>query len=285
MSRLVLSVIIATRHRKQQLIRCLDSLCGQDYPREKWELIVVHDGEDRESENCAAAYRDQLPLRSLVQPQAGPGIARNSGAAEALGEYLIFTDDDCLFPPDWLGRYDASFHANTGCLIAGAAINWLPSNPYSQATETIRDRLLQHLNSSTEKPQLAIGNNIGVPAEGFLKLKGYWRTFAEDRDFSARWLDDGRRIVYDPSIVVFHAHELNLRSFIRQHFRHGHGALLFYRSQAERGQQALQRPGFYISLLLYAPSARIWLLILLSQAAHTLGFMSGFLNIGRRVRS
>lgn len=285
MLRPVLSVIISTRHRKQQLSRCLDSLCGQDYPREQWELIVVHDGEDPESENCATTYRDRLPLRSLVRPQGGIGAARNAGAAEALGECLIFTDDDCLFPPDWLHRYDACFQANAGCLIAGAAINWLPSNPYSQATETIRDRLLRHANLSTDKPQLAIGNNHGVPAEGFLKLKGYWRMFAEDRDFSARWLADGRRIVYDPGIVVFHAHELNLRSFIRQHFRHGHGALLFCRSQAERGQPALQRPGFYISLLSHAPSARIWLLILLSQAAHTVGFISGFLNIGRRVRS
>jgi glycosyltransferase involved in cell wall biosynthesis len=285
MPRLVLSVIIATRHRKQQLNRCLESLCGQDYPPGKWEVIIVHDGEDQESENCAASYLGRLPLRSFVQPQAGPGIARNTGAAEALGEYLIFTDDDCLFPRDWLLRYDASFHAHAGCLIAGAAVNWLASNPYSQTTETITDRLMHHLNASTGEAQLAVGNNLGVPAEGFAKLQGYWRMFAEDRDFSARWLEDGRRIVYDPSIIVFHAHDLNLRSFLRQHFRHGHGALLFYRSQAKRGRPALQRPGFYVSLLLHVPSTQVWLLILLSQAAHTLGFICGFLNIGRRIRS
>jgi glycosyltransferase involved in cell wall biosynthesis len=129
----VLSVIIATRRRKRQLSRCLDSLTGQAYPRERWEVIIVHDGEDPESENTAASYRDRIPLRSFRQPYAGCGIARNTGAVEALGQYLIFTDDDCLLPPDWLCRYEACFRANAGCLIAGASNNWLPSMRYEKS--------------------------------------------------------------------------------------------------------------------------------------------------------
>ena len=156
-----LSVIIATRQRKRQLSRCLESLAGQTYPREQWELIVVHDGDDRESENVVASFQTGLSIRSLQRPHAGCGIARNAGAAEALGEYLIFTDDDCLFPPEWLSRYDACFRQNPACVIAGTSRNWLSSNPYSQATQAMADFLLQHYNPSPEDARLALGKRLG----------------------------------------------------------------------------------------------------------------------------
>lgn len=287
-----LSVIIATRQRKRQLSRCLDSLTGQTYPRERWELIIVHDGEDQESENVVVSFQTRLPIRSLRRPHAGCGIARNTGAAEALGEYLIFTDDDGLVPPDWLSLYDVCFRQNPACMVAGPSLNSLPSNPYSRATQAITDFLLHDSNSSPENPRLAPGNNMGVPAGDFLELHGfssrYYRTAAEDRDFCARWIAAGRRILYDQSIVVFHAHELTLRTFIRQHYNYGYGSFQFHRSQAERQQRAfrIERAGFYISLLLSARSARVsFLLLLLSQMVHTMGFVSGYLSIGRGVRA
>jgi GT2 family glycosyltransferase len=235
--------------------------------------------------------KDYLPLRWFRQSHAGCGIARNTGAAEALGEYLIFTDDDCLFPSDWLTRYDICFRQNPACMIAGSSFNWLASNPYSQATQTISDFLLKDSNSSPENARLALGNNMGVPAGGFRELHGfsprYYRTAAEDRDFCARWLAGGRRILYDQSIVVRHAHELTLRSFIRQHYNYGYGSFLFHRLQATRQQRTfrVERARFYMSLLLYARSARLKFLLLLSQAAHTTGFVSGYVSFGRRVRA
>ena len=79
--------------------RCPDSLTGQTYARERWEVIIVQAGEDQESENVAGSFRRRLSIRGFRRPHAGCGIARNAGAAEALGEYVIFTDDDCLSPP------------------------------------------------------------------------------------------------------------------------------------------------------------------------------------------
>jgi glycosyltransferase involved in cell wall biosynthesis len=284
-----LSVIIATRQRKRQLRLCLDSLTGQTYPRGRWEVIVVQDGEDRESADVVVSFQTRLSIRTFQQPHAGCGIARNTGAAEALGKYLIFTDDDCLFPADWLSRYDVCFRKNADSMIAGAAVNRLQSNPYSQATQAMTDFLLQYSNSSPEAARLAVGNNMGVPAAGFLELQGFGprfrRTAAEDRDFSARWVGSGRRIFYDRSIVVLHAHELTLRSFVRQHYNYGYGAFLFHGLQAERQRRSfhIERAGFYISLLLYARSARIKFLVGLSQVAHTIGFVRAYLTAGRDV--
>ncbi len=246
---------------------------------------MVHDGEDSPSDDAAAYYQNRIAVRRYKQPYAGCGIARNTGAAEARGQYLIFTDDDCLFPPDWLRRHEACFRANPGCMIAGASINWLSSNPYAQATQTMADLLLRYANPSAQDAHVALGNNMGVPAEDFRELSGfstrYFRNAAEDREFCARWLAAGRRISYQPSLEVFHAHELNLRSFLRQHYNYGRGAFLYHRSQGERRQRRWQPVEFYAAMLMRAPSMRVWMLLVLSQIATTVGFAHSFFGIAR----
>ena len=273
----ILSVIIATRHRAEPLARCLASLAGQTHPRDRWEVIVVHDGEEKPADDRATCFA----IKRLQQAHAGCGIARNTGAAEAHGQYLIFTDDDCLFPPDWLSRFEAGFLANPGCMIAGIAQNWLSTNAYSQATQAMTEALLEYSNREPAGAQVALGNNLGVPARDFHKLGGfsprYFRNAAEDRDFSARWLREGRRIVSDPGIVVFHAHELNLRSFLEQHYNYGRGSYVYHRAQAERHQRRWQPLGFYISMMSRAPSMRVRMLLVLSQLAHTMGFARSFM--------
>ena len=293
MSRLILSVIIATRHRKQQLVRCLDSLCGQNYPREKWELIVVHDGEDRESEDCAASYRDLLPLRSLVQPQAGPGIARNTGAAAALGEYLIFTMMTiACFPPDWLHRYDASFRANTGCLIAGGAINWLPANPYSQqalkndqGSPVAASQFVHKKAPAGYRQQLwsAYGRRLFLEVEGL--LANVWRKIAISAP--GGWGDGGQNCLRSQ-----HCRFSCPRT--KSEILHPPGSIFamdkapfcFIGRKPSGVNKLCSAPAFMSRSCRMLRQARVWLLILLSQAAHTLGFhyrVSGIL--ADRVRS
>jgi glycosyltransferase involved in cell wall biosynthesis len=285
-----ISVIIATRGRRAQLRQCLVSLAGQTYRRERWEVIVVEDGDEEPPDQGVAALRQRLPLEYLQQPHAGCGMARNSGAAQSRGRYLVFTDDDCRFPGDWLCRYEDQFQRTAGCLVAGRSINALKGNPYSQATQELVDYLLSKFNASAEQATFGAGNNMGVPAEEFRELGGfsprYFRSTAEDRDLCARWVEAGRRLVYAPDIVVHHAHRLSFGSFLKQHFHYGRGAYLFHRLEAERRRSRvkLESASFYCALLLWPWSkgggpqaARRSLLLLVSQVAHTAGYLRGFL--------
>lgn len=286
-----ISVIVPTRRRREQLRECLISLSAQTYPRERWELTVVEDGDEEAPDEGLAAFRDRLRLQYLRQAYAGCGVARNTGAAQARGRYLVFTDDDCLFPSDWLWRYEQHFQRRADCVVAGRPIDVPQANRYSQASQALIDYLLSRFNTSPEQATLAIGNNFGVPAEAFRAVGGfsprYFRTTAEDRDFCARWVAKGQRIVYAPDIVVHHACRLNLGSFLRQHFHYGRGAFLFHQLQAQRrgGRIKLEPPGFYFSLLLWPWSvragpdaARMSLLFVVAQAAHTAGYLHRLLG-------
>src|SRR5690242_16282570 len=95
------SVVVPTYNRPQPLSRCLDALARLYYPREQFEVIVVDDGSTESLAALVKNFQERLDIRYLREEHAGPGMARNVGAAHARGEYLAFTDDDCAPCPDW----------------------------------------------------------------------------------------------------------------------------------------------------------------------------------------
>lgn len=105
-----LSVVVACRNEEAAIRTALSSLLAQDYPPELFEIIAVDDrSEDatgailRELGAAHPALRvarvDVLPPRWL-----GKTHALQRGAAEATGDWLLFTDADVVFTPDALRR-------------------------------------------------------------------------------------------------------------------------------------------------------------------------------------
>ena len=100
-----ISVIVPTCHRNDLLAKCLDCLAPgvQTLPPEQYEVIVTDDGSRSTAEQLV---RDSYPWAQWVQgPRKGPAANRNNGASLAQGEWLAFTDDDCLPMQGWLTAY------------------------------------------------------------------------------------------------------------------------------------------------------------------------------------
>src|SRR5687767_7876993 len=93
---LTFSVVIPTYNRPLQLQQCLEGLANQDYPREAFEVIVVDDGGEHPLTKINDHYQTRLSLVFLKQANAGQASARNTGASHAKGQYIAFTDDDCV---------------------------------------------------------------------------------------------------------------------------------------------------------------------------------------------
>ncbi|MCX4676840.1 CDP-glycerol:glycerophosphate glycerophosphotransferase [Streptomyces sp. NBC_01433] len=112
-----LTVVVPVRRSQGYLRAALDSVLGQVVTRERaWELIVVDDGSVDGSAAIAAEYARRDPRVRVLTMAAtaghrgseagaeagalsGAGAARNAGAVEARGDYLLFLDaDDLLLP-------------------------------------------------------------------------------------------------------------------------------------------------------------------------------------------
>lgn len=118
-----ISVIVPTCHRNDLLAKCLDCLAPgvQTLPPEQYEVIVTDDGTRSTAE---ALVQGSYPwVRWVAGPRQGPAANRNNGARLAQGQWLAFTDDDCLPARNWLAAYaDATtdkflvYEGKTDCL-------------------------------------------------------------------------------------------------------------------------------------------------------------------------
>ncbi|SEQ78344.1 Glycosyltransferase involved in cell wall bisynthesis [Loktanella sp. DSM 29012] len=94
------SVVIPSYNRRDYLMACLDSVAAQTHAPA--QVIVVDDGS---TDGTLAALADRPGVQVLTQANAGPGAARNAGAAQATGTYLAFLDSDDLWVPDSLRTF------------------------------------------------------------------------------------------------------------------------------------------------------------------------------------
>jgi glycosyltransferase involved in cell wall biosynthesis len=282
-----LSVIVPTFARPAQLDACLNALARLHYAADRWEIVVVDDGSPLKLAAANEIACQAHGARRLAQPHGGPAIARNLGAAQARGDYLVFTDDDCRPAFDWLLSLGQRLNANPTAAIGGRTINALASNPYSSASQALVGYLYGYYNPDPDCARFFASNNLALPAETFHSLGGFQVSLAaaaaEDRELCDRWLFHNQRLIYAPEAVVYHAHDLGLSTFCQQHFNYGRGAYYYHQAYARRrgAPVRLEPPAFYLNLLRYlvgpASGARaVWRsigLAVLSQLANLAGFV------------
>jgi GT2 family glycosyltransferase len=111
------SVIVPTYHRNDLLSKCLDCLAPgvQKLPAEQYEVIVTDDGSQTTAQEMIS---DRYPwVKWVAAPHQGPATNRNNGSKYAEGEWLIFTDDDCLPDSQWLEAYSQAILNQPDCLV------------------------------------------------------------------------------------------------------------------------------------------------------------------------
>ena len=278
------SVVIPTYARPKQLEACLRALTQIEYPFDRFEVVVVDDGGEVALEPVVTLFQKTgIEVIIITQKNAGPATARNTGAARAKGEFLAFTDDDCMPATDWLKNLATRFITTRDQLIGGQSINGLPKNLYSTASQLITDAVYAYYNHSTRAHFFA-SNNMALRTELFRDFGGFNTTFpraaSEDREFCDRWLKQGYQMTYAPEVVVYHAHALTFRRFCRQHFNYGRGACHLHQLKADSKSDPIKFDVFfYLSLFKYPFQAiHSWkafqfaFLIFVQQTCKTIGF-------------
>ncbi|NEQ44748.1 MAG: glycosyltransferase [Leptolyngbya sp. SIOISBB] len=279
------SIVIPTYNRPKRLQQCLSSLTELSYPRDRFEVVVVDDGSQSSLASVAAPFKTALNLVFIRQSNSGPASARNTGAAAAQGNYLVFTDDDCQPTYTWLTALETALQEAPAALVGGRTLNALPHNLCSTASQVLIDYLYGFYNPDPSTATFFASNNFAVPRAAYLDLQGFDTSFplaaGEDREFCDRWRYYQHPMSYSPEMQVRHAHQLTLRSFWRQHFNYGRGAFCFHQVRAHRTEDTIkvEALSFYWNLLTYPlrhlplkQAGPVSVLMLVSQVANVAGF-------------
>ena len=283
---LTFSIVIPTYNRPAELEGCLQAIQKIDFPRDRFEVVVVDDGGSTPLDPVVETAGSGLQARLVVQSNTGPGDARNRGAEHARGYFLAFTDDDCRPDSAWLRSLEAVFSDHPSALLGGRTINYL-DNPFSDTSQVIMEIVYDYYNSDPDNARFLASNNIAVGRAEYLAAGGFDHRFvspaSEDRELCDRWFHQGGRLIYVPGALVRHGHALSLRSFWRQHFNYGRGAYNYHQSRSLRGSGRLRddlsfysrMPSMLISPLSRRAPGRTFVivhLLLVWQLANTAGY-------------
>lgn len=120
----LVSVIICTSNRCEQSVDSVKSIINQSLSPEKYEIILVNNSKTDIPDNY---FPDRVKIVS--EPSLGLSKARNTGAAAAKGEYLLYIDDDAVADENMLSAIYYSFKEHSKISIIGGQIILELPNP------------------------------------------------------------------------------------------------------------------------------------------------------------
>jgi len=214
------SVIIPARNAATTLDAQLKAFSQQDF-QGWWELIVVDNGSSDKTANVAKAWQTKLPCLRIINAPASRGLsgARNTGAAAARGNILLFCDADDVATSSWLRAMASA--ARTADVVGGYR------DLYQLNTPRIRSwspPFPAGLPIGLGYLPYAPGSCLGVRMEIFSSLGGFDESYAsggEDLDFSWRAQLASYTISFAPDAVMHYRLRNRLWPLTKQAYRNG----------------------------------------------------------------
>ena len=225
------SVVIPAFNAAATVADAVRAVVTQPLARDAFECIVV---DDASSDHTAdAAERAGAVVVRLPRNQ-GPAAARNAGIQRARGEWIAFTDSDCVPSRRWLPAFFSAAAETTvdrsTLALAGKTIGLESNTPAARFMDLIggldAETYLRH-----ETMPWAPSCNLAYRRADLLAVGGFDQAFRsyETPDLHLRLTDCfGGNIQCVPSAIGMHRHRATWKSFWHQQLAYGSGLRAFF---------------------------------------------------------
>ena len=235
---LAASVVIPTYRRDDALRRCLEGVAAQEFPRDRFEVIVVDDARSPTAAAVVAAVAARHPdlrLHLLPGPGRGPAAARNIGWRAAEGEVVAFIDDDA-YPADaaWLREGSAPF-ADPAVVGVCGTVRVPADDPPTDYQRNVR-----HLEAGGFITCNAFYRRSALQRAGGFDER-FTAPFREDSDLHFRIESGGGVLTANPRAAVVHPAPPGRFGVSLRLQRYSMYNALLYKKHPERYRRELQR--------------------------------------------
>ncbi|MEW5797425.1 MAG: glycosyltransferase [Bacteroidota bacterium] len=230
------SIIIAARNEEKNISRLLDSFSQLDYPKEKFEIIIVDDRSTDSTKLIAEKFTarlSNLKIISILKNETDMPHKKNAlraGIANARFDILAFTDADCVVPKQWLKKLSEQFTDDVGA-VAGYSPFQLPDRnrlfPSFLRYEELKGSLYAAAAINNGTPYMCTGRNFAYRKKvydevgGFEKIKHsvsgdddlFLQLVSRETSWKVRYMTD-----YDSYILT--VPPTTVAAFVNQRTRH-----------------------------------------------------------------
>ena len=267
----LVSIIIAAKNSEKTIEKSVQSVLNLQY--KNFELILANDGSSDSTGMLMNKYAVNKNVIVITTEGAGPSEARNAAVRKAAGDYIAFTDGDCIVDRFWIDELLKGFEMQ---MIASSGIAAVGGDQKSPEDDTQFGKLVQGFmksvgfvtgyvkssaGSKDNKPKIyPVSHNptcnvmyrkeIFNQHAGF--LKGLWP--GEDVEFDYRIKRSGYAIMYNPDAVVYHYRVNNIKKFVRMMVNYGKVQAVLVK------MYGLFRKIHYVPVLLAVLALSLWVL-------------------------
>lgn len=217
------SIVIPTYNGAHKLRRLFDALLLQTY--NDFEIIVVVDGSTDNTSEVLTSFQDKFTrFRILSQTNSGRSKVRNQGAKMAVGNLIIFYDDDMIPSADSVEKH-YKFHSLTANSILGAnQVEFYErektdiQNYKAWLTGKWLEKYTQHVTRLDRNNIFFTAANCSIPRNIFEQLNGFDErlTDAEDFDFAYRAIENDIPVYFDRTNTAIHNDPVTCTSYIKR---------------------------------------------------------------------
>lgn len=139
-----ISIIICTKDRHKDLLRCIESLNNQSYPSK--ELIIIDSGENQKldidkynnkyNNRYNNRYNNYLKIK-YIRYISSLTVARNMGIRHSEGDVILFLDDDVILDENYIYNIIQIFenYKNVGCVCGDIVSDIVRSDRFPRLIE------------------------------------------------------------------------------------------------------------------------------------------------------
>lgn len=208
----MISVIIATKNRPNDIFRCIKSILDNKF--QIYEIIIIDQSNNIETKKIIASLNNSSILYVKCK-NGGKSHALNIGIKYAHGDILAFTDDDCVVNSKWLSKINQYFKLYPE--IMGVLGKIKPYKPKKNANLFCPSIYCRTNSKIIKKPQthwdnIGLGNNMSFRSSA-LQALGHFKEWlgygaiggpSEDAEMMLRMLIKGNILAYNPQALVYH---------------------------------------------------------------------------------
>jgi glycosyltransferase involved in cell wall biosynthesis len=207
----LVSAVVCTRNRGGNAVATIDTLLANTYPN--LEVILVDQSVDQDTAAATEHFRADPRFRYIHTHTQGSSVAHNLGLAQACGEIIAFTDDDCTVPTNWVAAMAAVFESIPRVAVAFCNVSpgsydsskgFIPS--YSCGKKKLIRSLWDKCGARGIGAGMAVRKAAALALGGFDPLLGPGSPFHAclDGDLAVRALLGGWWVYETDTVAVIH---------------------------------------------------------------------------------
>lgn len=259
----IITVVVPVRNEARFIARTVEQLVGQDYPSDRFEILVV-DG--RSTDHTRGIVESLAAIHPSVKVLDNPGLlssaARNIGVRQARGDLIVIVDGHCEMDGRRYLRNvaDAFRRSGADCLGRPQPLDVTGASTLQKAIAAARSSWLGHhpdsfIYSGEERFVPAKSVAVAYRREVFDRIGGFDERFdaCEDVELNHRIDRAGLRCYFTPAVQVRYFPRSSLAGLFRQMARYGRGRVRLLRKHPETFSPGGFIPAAWLVGVLFGP--------------------------------